>query len=472
MVGCVAVHVTLVMTMPMTSTSTATTTYNDASRVSLQSLETTLANNNNINKNNNNKATKSQATQHSPPLSVHQQKQKQQLQTVSTTSTSDDTTLRSTLLQHLMTLPNNITQREVPYATARTHAGGRITLCTQGGVSKLARLRDLVGRWLGPISCAIYITTEDQLDDWLTFLRTNRQDDADMDLIATYVTFHVLLEQPQLPLTVNRHPINKLRNLALHHVETDHVFLNDIDFMPPTNAHDTIVQRYYYATTNTKGGGLPPPKLFWVLPAFERFGTLVSSTSSSSSSVLSVQQQRQLKSSQQQQQQQQQQQHQKRPRRHQELRNDVTDITWIPESKAALVQAVSLSIPEVAPFHDYFPAGHAPCNYSHWYTATAIYNITYHYLFEPYVIVHTQGLPEYYPTFRGFAFNKMSFFMEAHYMGYQFQVLPDVFVVHMNHGGRKGRNDKGGDSKYVKEDFRKYLKDKYHVSQQELDLWK
>ena len=47
----------------------------------------------------------------------------------------------------------------------------------------------------------------------------------------------------------------------------------------------------------------------------------------------------------------------------------------------------------------------------------------------------------------------------------------------MNHiygfkGGRRGRNDKGGDSKYVKEDFRKYLKDKYNVSQYELDQWK
>ena len=106
-----------------------------------------------------------------------------------------------------------------------------------------------------------------------------------------------------------------------------------------------------------------------------------------------------------------------------------------------------------------------------------MYNITYDYLFEPYTIVHKQGLPEYYPTFRGFAFNKMSFFMEAHYLGFQFQVLPDAFVVHMNHiygfkGGRKGRNDKGGDSKYVKEDFRKYLKDTYHVSQDELDQWK
>jgi Glycosyl-transferase for dystroglycan len=384
-----------------------------------------------------------------------------------TSAISDNKMLRSTLLQLLTTLPNNTTQREVPRATGRTAPGGKITLCTQGGVSKLPRLLDLAGRWLGPISCAIYITTEEQLDAWLNFRMAHRGHNKDNnDLIATYVTFHALLEQPQLPLNVNRHPINKLRNLALRYAETDHVFLNDIDFMPPANAHDSLVHRYH--------ASLPPPKTFWVLPAFERFGKLSSSTPSSSSSssssrpaVVTTSRHRQQRRN------------PRQRRRNLEPRDDVTNVTWIPEAKPALLQALSRTMPheqehqpEVAPFHAGFPAGHGPCNYSHWYTATTLYNITYDYLFEPYTIVHKQGLPEYYPTFRGFAFNKMSFFMEAHYLGFQFQVLPDAFVVHMNHGGRKGRNDKGGDSKYVKEDFRKYLKDKYHVSQDELDQWK
>ena len=398
-------------------------------------------------------------------LSVQKEQRSQQLQRQQqyTPATPDYAKLRSTLLQLLTTLPNNTTQREVPRATVRTAPGGKITLCTQGGVSKLPRLLDLAGRWLGPISCAIYITTEEQLDAWLNFRMEHRSNNKDNnDLIATYVTFHVLLEQPQLPLNVNRHPINKLRNLALRYAETDHVFLNDIDFMPPANAHDSLVHHYH--------ASLPPPKTFWVLPAFERFGKLSSSSQSSELSsrpaVVTTSHQQQRRNP-------------RQRRRNLEPRDDVTDITWIPETKPALLQAISRTMPheqeqqpEVAPFHDYFPAGHGPCNYSHWYTATTLYNITYDYLFEPYTIVHKQGLPEYYPTFRGFAFNKMSFFMEAHYLGFQFQVLPDAFVVHMNHGGRKGRNDKGGDSKYVKEDFRKYLKDKYHVSQDELDQWK
>ena len=335
--------------------------------------------------------------------------------------------LRSRLLNLLQRLPNNTTQREISDVIVRTSQGGKITLCTQGGVPKLDRLVNLAGRWRGPISCAIYITTQQQLDEWLTFVNQPKHH----QLIATYVSFHVLMEQPQLPLTVNRHPINMLRNLALRNAETDHVFLNDIDFMPPANAHDMLLlplnNNNNTNNHNSAHPSLPPPNIFWVLPAFERFGP-------------------------------------KGPK------STVTNVSWIPDTKAALLQA--LPTKTVAPFHTYFPAGHAPCNYTKWYTATAMYNITYDYLFEPYVIAHKVGLPEYFPTFRGFAFNKMSFFMEAHYRGYQYQVHPQAFVVHMNHGGRKGRNDKGGDSKYIKEDFRNYLAKTYHVPQKELKLWK
>ena len=358
--------------------------------------------------------------------------------TKTTTMTDVAGTLRSRLLHLLQTLPNNTTQREMSEATVRTAHDGKITLCTQGGVSKLDRLVDLVGRWLGPVSCAVYITTEEQLDTWLAFVaETTRHHHQ---LIATHVSFHILLEQPQLPLTVNRHPINKLRNLALRNAETDHVFLNDIDFMTPANAHDMLLRvPPDYNNNNDEQAhpaSLPPPNVFWVLPAFERFGT----TTKGPKSV-------------------------------------VTNVSMIPDTKTALLQALhntttTTAKTAVAPFHEYFPAGHAPCNYTKWYAATTMYNITYDFLFEPYVICHKQGLPEYFDKFRGFAFNKMSFFMEAHYRGYTFQVHPRAFVVHMNHGGRKGRNDKGGDSKYVKEEFRNYLAKTYHVPRKELGKWK
>jgi glycosyltransferase-like protein LARGE len=257
------------------------------------------------------------------------------------------------------------------------------------------------------------------LDEWLAFWNDNE------DLIQQYVSFHILMEQPQLPLTTNRHPINRLRNLALRNAETDHVFINDVDFIPPAGAHDQIAPLLVGAS----GEMLLKPKMMWVLPAFERFGSSQKGKG-----------------------------------------QFVADVALIPPTKVQLLEAIEKK--ETAPFHDYFKAGHAPSNYIKWYSATERYPIQYDYLYEPYVICHKQGLPQFFPTFRGFAFNKMSFFMEAHYMGFQFEVLPDQYVVHMNHGGRKGRNDKGGDSKYIREDFRAYLQQVHGVTRSELLKWK
>lgn len=323
--------------------------------------------------------------------------------------------LRTTVLQLLESLPNNTTQRELSRAIVRTNDQGIITLTTQGGASKLPRLLDLAGRWLGPISCGFYITSTEHLDELLSFVARN-------EIIQRFVSFHFLIEQPQLPVQVNRHPINRLRNLALQSAETDYVFINDVDFMPPVGSHDAIVPRVADLQ----------PKTFLVLPAFERFGA-----------------------------------EKKGPGQF------VNDVNMVPSDKKQLIEAVDKKEKEVAPFHEYFKAGHGPSDYKKWYTATDLYDISYDYLFEPYVIVHKHGLPQFFPTFRGFGFNKMCFYMEAFYMGgFTYKVLPDQFVVHMNHGGRKGRNDKGGDSKYIRDDFRTYLTNIYGVNRLELQKWK
>lgn len=332
------------------------------------------------------------------------------------------TELRSNLLWLLNSLPNNTTQKVLGFAVNRTYEGGNITLATQGGISKLMRLPDLASRWLGPVSCAIVITTKAQLDEWLDFLTEDYQTTKTKH-ISKYFTFHVLVEQPQLPLTRNRHPINQLRNLALENIETKFVFLNDVDFIPTANAHDLLLQQLQQRDL--------PPKVFWVLPAFERFG----------SEDLSLRDKGQM----------------------------VTNVSLVPKRKTELIQMVRSK--QVAPFHEYFKAGHGPTQYSQWYKATEMYNIRYAHLFEPYVVCQTVGLPEYFPTFRGYGYNKMVFSMEAYYRGFAFRVLPDLFVVHMNHPGRKHRKASEGDAHIVIQDFRKYLHQTYNVSKEDLSRW-
>ena len=77
------------------------------------------------------------------------------------------------------------------------------------------------------------------------------------------------------------------------------------------------------------------------------------------------------------------------------------------------------------------------------------------------VVVHRDGIHDFYPHFRSFGFNKVSWFVEAHVGSYDFEVLPDSFVVHMNHPGRKERRNR---NKHVKAKFLKYIESSYKSS--------
>lgn len=52
--------------------------------------------------------------------------------------------------------------------------------------------------------------------------------------------------------------------------------------------------------------------------------------------------------------------------------------------------------------------------------------------FEPYVVV-ASNVTKYDVRFMGFGWNKVSHIMELHAQGYQFFVLPDVFIIHKSH---------------------------------------
>lgn len=320
--------------------------------------------------------------------------------------------LRTSLLYLLQTLPNNTTQRAVSHATVRRiqpESALAITLTTQGGVDKLPRLLDLVIRWQAPISCALLITTENQLDEWLKFMQKHD------DILNKHVSFHILVEQPQLPSNINLHPVNALRNLALHNADTPYVFLNDIDFMPSIDSHNQIA-----AMLNKL-----PPNVLWILPAFERFHPL-------------------------------------------DKQMTVNDLNLIPKNKPDLLRAIGGK--EVAPFHEHFKWGHGPTNFAKWYNATELYDAHYKKWFEPYVVAHKAGLPDFYSDFRGFGFNKLVFFIEAHYAGYKFQVLPGQFVVHMNHPGRLGRQAQR-ETHRVYERFRGYMRGRYGLTDDQTKGW-
>jgi hypothetical protein len=253
-----------------------------------------------------------------------------------------------------------------------------IAMVTHGSVVKLERLLLQIQRWGGPTSVGMYLSELQDIDVFLDFYRNHRNE-------LDYVSFHILLE----PTNPQGYPHNLLRNLALDQLGTDFFLAMDVDFVTPTNCHrnlKTLIQTDATVRDQLRS------KTLLVLPAFERF----------------------------------------------ETNNTPGAPLTVADTKAALVKQLDKN--EVAPFHlEKFPLGHGPTNFTKWLelehqTATkSTYPVEYVKLFEPYVVGYRHFVPRYWPHFRGFGFNKLSWIMECNFSGFQFAVLRDFFVVHLNH---------------------------------------
>jgi hypothetical protein len=88
--------------------------------------------------------------------------------------------------------------------------------------------------------------------------------------------------------------------------------------------------------------------------------------------------------------------------------------------------------------------GHNSTNFERWFEEKnggsnkedddkSYYSITYSKRFEPYILGYSPGIPRYWPYFRGYGNNKLSWFMELDRAGYLFGVLTRFYVVHLNH---------------------------------------
>ena len=305
---------------------------------------------------------------------------------------------------------NNYIEQSNVFLGKNTSFGlNSITLVTQGDMSRFPHLLHLLQRWQGPISCAMYITTEEELNTWYEYVKKQ----ANNTLFQKYVSLHLVFKTPSSTL----YPINLLRNLALRNakIQSDYVFLNDIDLMPQPQSHATILSLLQQHELSAK--------TFLILPAFERFAVNKNEV---------------------------------------ETENESMNLSFIPNDKSSLYEALEKEY--VQPFHAHSPLEHGLTNYAKWYNATTIYDVEYGFKFEPYCIVKSQDLHDFYPNFRGFGWNKLEFFIEAHYRGYKFQVLPNHFVVHMDHDFKDTRNSlKDGNRQEAYPQFQRYLEERYGI---------
>ena len=353
---------------------------------------------------------------------------------------------------------------EVPFVTDNRHLPTEndndkiytITAFTQVSVNKLPRVKNIVRRWRAPVSCAVYLSTEQDMETLIDFLEQQQQHLEDGMWWTNFVAFHVMVEPlvvvPNPDHTTNNkntskpYPVNILRSLALKHVQTDYVFLLDVDFVPSVGAHDRIArimesmehkeqqqQQAQSNHTNNKDVN-QHAKTMYILPAFEQFpenGTDV-----------------------------------------------VNNVSSVPSTKKELFRAVNQK--RVERFHKNRGCHHF-INYTKWFSLTntstenqqrqsyhhQLYWVKYRNIhFEPYVVARKDYLPLFFPEYRGFGFNKASWFVECVLRDFKFRVLPDDFVVHMNHPYGRGRF--AGKLGFYNQKFLQYLKKVYGPEKFEL----
>ncbi|XP_064395181.1 xylosyl- and glucuronyltransferase LARGE2s-like [Halichondria panicea] len=166
------------------------------------------------------------------------------------------------------------------------------------------------------------------------------------------------------------YPINYLRNVALSKVETSYVFLSDIDFIPMDGAYEYLLEAIKI---------LEKPKRLFVIPAFE---------------------------------------------------THLYRFTY-PTNKNEVLNLLQNGSVSTFRSHEW-KRGHAPTNYKHWAKTGTPYKIKWVDDYEPYVVVQS-NVTKYDERFAGFGWNKVSHMMELNAQGYEFVVLPSVFMIHMPH---------------------------------------
>eukprot|EP00980_Cylindrotheca_fusiformis_P002301 scaffold535_cov65-Cylindrotheca_fusiformis.AAC.3 len=294
-----------------------------------------------------------------------------------------------------------------------------IVLTTHLSHTKFQSLLLQLQYWNGPASVAVYIKEETEIDLLFDFLDKHEQD-------VRQASFHIVMEKTsQL-----QYPFNTLRQATLDGVESDYFLAMDVDLIPlPQNCHRNLTETLARIQVPNKNRHL------FVLPAFsiapspgEKFASL----------------------------------------------------EMLPSSKQEAKKMVHQN--QMIQFHkNSFPQGHRPTQYDTWLQNTNVprtipddpiyeINVTLEesVRYEPYVVGYKPGIPRYWEDFRGFGFDKISFFRECYAAGYQYYVLKDFFCAHLDHPNNlryQNRMRKKNIPYYRK--FDSYLKVEYPETKQQ-----
>lgn len=238
--------------------------------------------------------------------------------------------------------------------------GTDVTLVTQLTIDRLSVFESLSKRWNGPISAAFYLD-KNQVKDLKRYVKRSQ-----ILSNRTNIGYHVVYREGLF------YPINYLRNIALNSINTEYVFLVDVDFLPSNQLYQVLREKITFMVNQKE-------KFCFVIPAFE---------------------------------------------------TQEKDFQF-PETKNQLLTLLKSN--KIIPFYYHtWPTGHEPTDYDKWRTSTEPYLIKWKPDFEPYIVID-KGVPSYDNRFVGYGWNKISHIMEVAASGYQFMVLHDAYIIHVPH---------------------------------------
>ncbi|EFA82247.1 putative glycosyltransferase [Heterostelium album PN500] len=226
-------------------------------------------------------------------------------------------------------------------------------------VDRLERLAWMADKWRAPISAAVYIQNDTEIEAIANLIRGSYS-------VTQFVDIHLLYANN------TRYPINTLRNLSIKHAETDWVLLMDADFIPPISLYKNIVQHTYK---------VPRDELTaFVIPSFasslDRF----------------------------------------------KIPDDKLDL--LKEIKKKTIVPTNLNV---------CPKCHTPSNYTRWYKEKDTYEAKYQWVYEPYLVYRKIDAEPFDERLKGYGFDKNSQVFGMAVKGFKFVVLPECWIVHMNH---------------------------------------
>ncbi|KAM7454746.1 hypothetical protein BLSTO_04496 [Blastocystis sp. subtype 1] len=248
-----------------------------------------------------------------------------------------------------------------------------VTFTSQGTIARYSYFPILLRRWSGPFSIALCLKPE-EVDDFERQLEAS-QFDSRLSIVR-YI--------PENNLT---YPINKLRNLAIGNVKTDHFWLTDLDMWPSDRLYNVLLSLPESVLNNDH--------LAVIVPAFEIYAGKCDSFANCSRIVDRM----------------------------------------FPGKKDQLLHCIRYrKCNRFRPWdglHDYHSSRWMMKSYTQDLTNVVCFKGSTQ---EPYVMVKkTPSLPPFDERFLNYGYNKVQWLEHLRYRGYAFSVLTHGFAVDVPH---------------------------------------